>query len=157
METTLELHLIDQTKALQFILAGKSLFTVENKVSKKRFTFLVQKAKSPSGDKQMYFCKCCDSNGSYRFFGTIIQNTITKQVYFKYSAKADQLPQDTIAVVAFDHIINKIFSLNKFNTNMNVWHRGLCCRCGKVLRTPESIQLGIGPECIKKFNKSLNL
>jgi hypothetical protein len=30
-----------------------------------------------------------------------------------------------------------------------IQHEGKCCRCGRTLTTPESIERGIGPECVK--------
>ena len=29
----------------------------------------------------------------------------------------------------------------------NFWHEGTCCRCGRKLTVPESIEAGIGPVC----------
>ena len=34
----------------------------------------------------------------------------------------------------------------------NLHHEGRCCRCGRVLSTPESCDRGIGPECWKHLN-----
>ena len=32
----------------------------------------------------------------------------------------------------------------------NIHHEGRCCSCAKQLTTPESVSLGIGPECLKR-------
>ena len=31
---------------------------------------------------------------------------------------------------------------------LEVWHEGRCGRCGRALTVPESIERGIGPECV---------
>ena len=144
------LHLIDQTKALDFILAGKAIFTIENKVSGSYLTYKVKKAKKQTGDKMMFFVETRDGSVDFKFFGTIVLNLTNKQVYFKYSDRAAKFAKTEPAVVAFDHIFNQVFAQHQIRTKLNLWHKGMCCRCGKDLTTPESIQLGIGPECIKK-------
>lgn len=39
-------------------------------------------------------------------------------------------------------------SLKDFNTPMKLYHEGVCCRCGRPLTTPESIERGMGPVCM---------
>jgi hypothetical protein len=31
---------------------------------------------------------------------------------------------------------------------IEIYHEGRCCKCGKRLTTPQSIELGIGPKCM---------
>lgn len=38
-------------------------------------------------------------------------------------------------------------SLKDFDTPMKLYHEGVCCRCGRSLTNPESIERGIGPVC----------
>lgn len=33
---------------------------------------------------------------------------------------------------------------------LEVWHEGKCGRCGRKLTVPESIAVGLGPECVRK-------
>ena len=30
---------------------------------------------------------------------------------------------------------------------VEVWHEGICGRCGRKLTVPESVERGLGPEC----------
>jgi hypothetical protein len=40
---------------------------------------------------------------------------------------------------------------NKLNEQVEIHHEGKCCRCGRKLTVPRSIELGIGPECEGKM------
>lgn len=37
----------------------------------------------------------------------------------------------------------------QLNTKMELYHEGICCRCGRPLTNPKSIETGIGPKCRK--------
>jgi hypothetical protein len=34
---------------------------------------------------------------------------------------------------------------------LKVHHEGRCCRCGRKLTVPESIETGLGPECASRL------
>jgi hypothetical protein len=34
--------------------------------------------------------------------------------------------------------------------SIEIWHEGTCCRCGKRLTVPASIELGMGADCAKE-------
>lgn len=39
------------------------------------------------------------------------------------------------------------------NTSMEVYHEGVCSVCGRPLRDPKSIQVGIGPRCRQRTRR----
>jgi hypothetical protein len=43
--------------------------------------------------------------------------------------------------------------INTLPDFVEVWHEGFCGKCGKRLTVPNSIEIGIGPDCIKKLSK----
>ena len=50
--------------------------------------------------------------------------------------------------------ISHFFYMNDedINTKVTLQHIGKCCKCGRKLTDPKSIELGIGPECAKAIN-----
>jgi len=53
-------------------------------------------------------------------------------------------------VQAFEWTVKKLY--NGTLSGVKIFHEGKCCRCGRRLTTPTSVQNGIGPECIKHFS-----
>jgi hypothetical protein len=147
-------HLLTPTTAPKFILGGKAIFTIKSVKTGTRFTFRVQKAKKQNSTKETYFCSLLNgpqNTSDYKFFGSIIKDTITGRIQFFYSQKANRINSDAPSVIAFDHVINKLIALNRYSSQLEVWHEGRCARCGRVLTVPESIESGIGPECARHF------
>ena len=42
-------------------------------------------------------------------------------------------------------------STNNLPDDLEIRHEGKCCKCGRALTVPSSIDSGIGPECSKKM------
>jgi hypothetical protein len=147
----MEAHILTPESFNHFILAGKAIFTVRSEKTGTRFTFKVEKADKIFGSKQYYFCSVLtgtDNESDYRFFGTISQNIYNSQVFFTWSEKNKNIGINAPSVTAFSYII-KLFTEHKHNPNLHIFHEGRCGRCGRKLTVPESIENGIGPECIK--------
>lgn len=133
-------HLLKNETAIDFILAGKSTFTLKNNKTESRFTYKVSKCK----DKQkegLFFVKA-HVNSAYQYIGYISNNS------FRYGSKS-HLQKTDLSVTAFEVCFNNILSQRKFHSSLEVWHEGRCGRCGRILTVPESIISGIGPECAK--------
>lgn len=134
-------HIIDNSKALDFILAGKSLFTVKNSQSQNRFTFKVTKHKK----EDIFFVKVLTNPNVYEFIGTIIDKSF-------YHSKKSRISSNSQSFKVFSYILNKLNdkSLPSF---IEIWHEGHCGKCGKTLTDPDSIITGFGPFCSKSLNK----
>jgi len=154
MET--KAHILNQEDSKAFILAGKAIFTALSEKTGTRFTYKVVKAKeNHSTSKEVYFCSVLtgsDNEADYKFFGSIIKNKSINSLNFKWSTKSKGISPIAPSVLAFDFIINKLIVQNKTNNNLHIYHEGRCGRCGRLLTVPESIENGIGPECIKHLN-----
>jgi hypothetical protein len=79
----------------------------------------------------------------YEFIGSIRVGS-----KFKHSKKS-RISDEAQSVKVFDFVLNKLIS-NSLPTFIEIWHEGKCCKCGRTLTTPESIQRGIGPECFRR-------
>jgi len=122
---------------LNFIKAGKSLFTVVNEKTGNRFTYKVVRSK----DNPIWFVKVLNgsnNDSNYLYIGAIKENSfgLTKNSKVKPDAKSFKV---------FDWIWHHATSLPE---NIKFYHEGRCGRCGRTLTVPESIESGFGPECI---------
>lgn len=132
-------HIIEHSKALDFIFAGKSLFTVLNSKTGNRFTFKVKKHKTDN----VYFVSVLTNPGFYEFIGSIISHS------FKYSKKS-RISVNAQSIQVFNYILSKLES-NSLPEFIEIWHNGKCGRCGRQLTVPSSIETGFGPGCIKSL------
>lgn len=130
------------TDALKLMTAGKAILTFRSKVTGNRFTYKIEKAKKSDN---LFFCSVLngpDNYSNYRFFGFI------RDWQFHQSSKA-KVSADAPSVKAFTYTYNHL--VRRDLTQVEIFHEGKCCRCGRKLTVPESIQSGIGPECLKHF------
>jgi hypothetical protein len=127
--------------ALEFILAGKSKFVVTNKKTTNQFTFAVSKSK----DEKFYFVSGGSSKESLSYLGTI------NQLGYKHG-KRSSIKKDSQVNLVFDYVFNKLLN-KKLPEFIEISHYGFCGRCGRSLSVIDNINMGIGPECIKKLNK----
>ena len=123
--------------ALKFILGGKSTFTFLNPKTENRFTFKVKKHKTDD----VYFISALTGPDTYTFIGTILDKR------YRHSHKS-KISNGAQSVRVFEYILNKL-QTNNLPDFIEIWHSGSCGRCGRKLTTPESIERGFGPECIK--------
>jgi hypothetical protein len=140
-------HYLSNEDAKSFLLAGKCIATFLNSESGNRYTYKISKKKN--SERDIYFVKVLtggDNNSDYTFFGSIYNNQ------FKWSQKSS-IKEDANSVKVFNYVFSKLFQ-NKLDNRIQIWHEGLCGRCGRKLTVPESILNGIGPECAKKLKIS---
>lgn len=139
-----------QIEALDFITAGHATFTIKNVITGNRFTYKVQKPRqnTPENASLLFVSVLRGTNNetNYSYIGTInIQNGLWQ---FKYGKKA-KISFNVPSVYGFYRIFNQILALRNVDARLEVWHDGHCCRCGRILTVPESIETGIGPECAR--------
>lgn len=134
------LHQLSNEGVKQFVLAGKAMITLESKTSGTHFTYKVNKAEN----KDIWFISLLSGNNNdedYRFMGYF-----TADMILKTSAKS-KVTSDAPAYKAMDFTLKHVVA-NKIPEALKIYHSCRCGRCGRTLTTPESIQRGIGPECI---------
>lgn len=134
-------HKLNNSDALKFIFAGKSLVTFLNTKTGNRFTFKVKQAKNSN----LFFVSVLTNPETYSYIGTV-----TEGVY--RHGKKSNITTDAQSVKTFQYVINKL-RLNNLPDFVEVWHEGKCGKCGRTLTVPSSIASGLGPECIKSLSK----
>jgi len=143
---------LNSGNALPFILGGKALFTIKNSKTGNRFTYKVTIPKDRTPEEaDLFFVKLLTGNDnsdsySYKYIGCIRKGQ--PQAYFYYGRKSN-VSENASGVKAFDFVFNKFIAPELAHPDLEVWHEGKCCRCGRTLTVPESIESGIGPECAR--------
>jgi hypothetical protein len=128
----------------KFALAGNATFTVTSKKTGTRFTF---KVRQPN-DNTPHFVSLMngpDNENSYCFLGSIFNNSEY------HHGKKSHVGQDAPSAQAFKWVWAHRNDPT-LTEKVEVHHEGKCCRCGRKLTVPESIESGIGPECAGKVN-----
>ena len=131
------------TKALAFMMAGNARVTFKSKTTGTRYTFRVR----VSEDGKVHFVSlltCSDNEASYSYFGYI-----RRGVFFHGGAKA-KVGRDAESVKAFEWVYRNLL-VGEMHNALEIWHEGRCGRCNRALTVPESIEIGIGPECLEKM------
>jgi hypothetical protein len=135
---------LDAAKAMEFILAGKAIFTLVSQKTGVRYTYRVKKAENKSAAwPDLWFVSVLtgpDNMSSYVYIGKIQNGKFQLTVKSRMSAKS-------APVVAFDWTWTRLVA-GVLPEAVEIWHAGRCGRCGKVLTVPTSIESGYGPECI---------
>lgn len=134
-------HKLNNSDALKFIFAGKSLVTFLNTETGNRFTFKVKKSKNSN----LFFVSVLTSPDIYTYLGLVIEGV------YKHGRKSN-ISEGAQSVKVFDYVLNKLKDGN-LPSIVEIWHEGKCGKCGRTLTVPSSIASGIGPECIKSLSK----
>ena len=129
-------------KRQAYVMAGNATVTIVNPKTGGRFTYRIRKADS---DKPLSFVSLLsgpDNESSYRYIGIIVPDQkCPPSLAFRMTAKST-VRADAPSAIAFTW-----FSQNWESEKVEVWHEGICGRCGRKLTVPESIESGIGPVC----------
>jgi len=132
--------------ALKFALAGNARLTLVSVRTGTRFTFRI-KAKSVKGGEAVsppWFVSLLngrENETDYTFLGTIFEDKVT----YRHGRKSTVTP-DAPSAKGFAWAWSFIAKA-ELPPGCEVWHEGRCGRCGRALTVPESIAMGIGPEC----------
>jgi len=127
-----------------FALAGNATFTAVSAKTGVRFTF---KVRQPD-DNSPHFVSLLsgpDNESSYTFMGTIFNGNDFRM------GKKSRITPDAPSAKAFNYVWNHRND-NDLPEKVQIFHENKCCRCGRKLTTPESVSLGIGPECAGRIN-----
>lgn len=135
----------------QFILAGNATFTVTSKRTGTRFTFKVQKSK----DGGRHYAKLLtgpDNENAFQYFGTIFNASTFRHGNPDKTVITQNAPSAMAFAWLWQHLDNVPVKINGQVVErpldlVEIHHEGKCCRCGRKLTVPESIESGIGPEC----------
>lgn len=148
--------LTSTAQALKFILAGNAYFTLRSKATGARYTYRVNKP-DPQPGKCKYClndpCRCVpryfvslltgpENTSDYTYLGMLTNKRFTL-------TRASKMPITAKPVAAISLVMTRLFA-GTMLSQLEIWHEGRCGRCGRTLTVPESIALGLGPECAGK-------
>jgi len=148
----------DAKDALTFMTGGNATVTLTSRKTGKHFTFKVQKptkttdrgGKVRDHNADAAFVKLLTGSPSnwedWSFIGTLMMESL-------HLAPNRRKPGigETPSFKAFRWTIGQLVK-GEIPADLEIAHSGSCCRCGRELTHPDSIQNGIGPECIKQFS-----
>jgi hypothetical protein len=139
-----------------FFLAGNATFTVEPARAdidrlglKPHYTFRVRKPKpGREGEECPFFVSTLvgpENTRDYRYMGVLNRDggTLHMTTGSKFKERSWQ-------AVVFRRVCGRIWSGEGRLIEEAGWcvrHSGKCCRCGRKLTVPASLETGIGPEC----------
>ena len=130
---------------LEFLFAGRAVFTLLDTRNQQRATFKVTQAYKNNQPQSMWFVKV-KVNDYDQYVGYINKDG----VYYHGKPPAAKLPVDDIRVKYF-----RAFMLRMNERAMpefiHFWHEGICAKCGRPLTVPESISSGFGPVCKRRM------
>lgn len=148
-------HEITNPDAIRtFIEAGHAIFTLVSKKSGTRFTYKLtrpapEKSTGPNRPIWVAVLTGSDNTTSYTFTGSI---WLEATGYVYRPGRKSTMSMAAPSMVMFSWFIKKMNGGDEASIlrQAEFWHEGRCCRCGRRLTVPESIESGIGPECAKK-------
>lgn len=141
----------------EFITAGRAIFTLENAAGfhtsdgcAPHYTFKVTEKEFDG--RTLYFVALLtgpNNEADYSYLGVL--NPKTGEVRL---TKASKLTDESWPIRLLRRVLARVWSdqgeMIK-EAGFNLHHEGRCGRCGRVLTVPESIELGLGPECAGKI------
>lgn len=126
----------------EFALAGNAVLTLVSKKTGTRFTFKIRKP-DVNAPHFVSLLNGPSNETDYQFLGTIF-----REDEYRHGGRS-KLAYDAPSAVAF-HWFWRAIRANVLPETLEVWHEGRCGRCGRKLTVPESIENGLGPECMKR-------
>lgn len=138
-------HAITDPKLLT---EGNAIFTVSNGKGD-HYTYRIRK---PSEDTP-YFAQMLtgpDNMSNYTYLGVMTATRTEGQLLLglKLTAKS-KMSEESKPVKVLRWALRAVTIGRTLPEGYAIQHEGRCCRCGRRLTDPDSITLGIGPECRK--------
>ena len=133
----------------EFILGGNAIFTALSARTGQRYTFKVRHKEAQNGYKATYFVNLLtgpDNVSDYTYLGML--DPVAGAVKL---TRASRYNADSAPVKAINWIIGKLWAGVDISNDCALNHAGRCCRCGRMLTTPDSVARGLGPECASRL------
>lgn len=132
-----------------FIFAGRSIFTLENTTTNTYITFKIRQIKKKGKLVPNNFGISCKGVGSlmagFIFLGFL---HLERKSFKRWGEHKDN--PSFIGYKTLFWLFRNLENLENF-PNLELYHEGICCKCGRTLTVPESIDTGIGPKCLSNL------
>lgn len=123
-----------------FIFAGRAVFTLVSKISKNRITYKLSGVQSSNND--VVFVRVKSNDNHWIYLGTIFNK---KNFVLSRKSKITQEAPSAKGIMWLVKVI--VEKRQELLDKIEFWHEGKCGKCGRKLTVPESIKLGLGPQC----------
>ncbi len=135
---------LQQEHIESFTFAGNAIITLESACSKKHYTYKIKRSEDKPELYFIHLLRGPDNENDYRYMACYYRDTS----YLHPCKTYQQVPRRNwpLSLQAVSYFLEHI---HKVPDRLYVYHEGKCARCGRKLTTPESIESGFGPECIK--------
>jgi hypothetical protein len=133
-------QITDAMNAIQYVLGGKSTFTLKSLRTGNHLTYEVYRH---AQKKELHFV-WARLGKKKKYLGTIFESREFRKTQ----------NSSTLSGPHFNGFLwfwDKTLSTSAMPNNVEFYHHGHCCVCGRKLTTPESITKGIGPICDKEY------
>jgi hypothetical protein len=152
-------------KSVDQIFAGDAIFTVANPEGE-RYTFRVARPRTTRQDRfYVSHLNGPDNTSDYKYMGIVVREDLSIQITARSAYRIPETGNaDWRGILALSKkscsapkqisvFLWALYALNTGNIpqGYKIMHAGRCLRCGRILTVPESIETGIGPECLKKM------
>jgi hypothetical protein len=138
-------HIKEPHRALTFLLAGNAHCTFRSHKTDVHFTYHVEANKKPTtATSPTHFVQVLTGPDHYEYLGCIFQGRV-----YAHGHRRSRISKDAKSALAFPWVWARLVA-GRVPETCDVYHEGRCGRCGRRLTHPESIETGMGPECIKK-------
>lgn len=140
----------------RYIMGGNSTFTLVSKKTGQRFTYKVKSSKknpdaywsTENQDRSAYFVSVLngpDNSNDYQYMG--ILGLMSDGSYKFISTRNSKVGASAPSFKGFAYVWEALEQGCTWPSQIEFWHEGSCCICGRKLTVPESVADGIGPEC----------
>jgi len=146
---------------LGWMFLGNCHVTFVNKDINERFTYQLIKGKPRPGEEDKippHFLKVLtgpNNTENYTYIGNVwhnpVPNSNPEEIEHKFwFSNKSSMTADAPSVVAFKVVLQALVT-GSMPDWLEIWHEGRCAVCGHLLTDPDSIDMGIGPVCLKKM------
>lgn len=145
-EQTGQGHFPDVAALRRFMLAGNATLTVRSLRTGAHFTYQVRRAE-PSQDNPnpAWFVRVLADGDRYIYLG-MLRDADAAFRLTKASAAHAEAPSVRAFTFTWEHL-----KTGRLPPQLEVRHDGHCGRCGRTLTHPESLDIGLGPDCAEKM------
>jgi hypothetical protein len=162
----------DLAKIARFATGGNAIFTLENVTNGKRFTYKLVAGDPREGQDParapifVHVLTGSNNEEDYELLGMIFRDDRGEPTFSyrffdgtwgakRFRARiSEDAPSAKGARWLLGRIQEHLQAPTLFDTldeRFAVWHEGRCCRCGRTLTVPASIESGIGPDCAARM------
>lgn len=137
-----------------FTPTQSTIMTLVSKRTETRFTYrIARKEPRPDGQSEnVWFVDVLTGPNNTEDYSPLAVVTKRGASYAMFHARASRIDREAPSAVAFAWAFGQIVERNMDVTaKLDVYHAGKCARCGRLLSRPDSIELGVGPECAKEL------